>query len=261
MLRHARSIGADVVFLETCYLPEPETIDAAMLADAGPDLAGRLLVGPPVAVGSASTGSTAAASYGAERELVRWIDAAARLGHDVLRITGGQPGVARRRAGGGPRGAARRPDAPGRRLRRGRGVSASRWRTTATCASRDILDAVRAGGPTATPWASAWTTSTCIRVGDDMAEGTRALAPLHPARPAQGPRRRATRRSRADRSAPPSARAWPTSTASSRSWPPPASTVRSASSSRRSDPDDVDELAMVERSVDWLRAHLPGARG
>ena len=35
MLAHARSLGVDDLFLETCYLPDPEAIDAAML-DAGP---------------------------------------------------------------------------------------------------------------------------------------------------------------------------------------------------------------------------------
>ena len=36
VLEHARSLGVDVVFLETCYLPEPEAITAATLAASGP---------------------------------------------------------------------------------------------------------------------------------------------------------------------------------------------------------------------------------
>ena len=36
VMEHVRSLGVDDVFLETCYLPEPEAIDAAMLGAAAP---------------------------------------------------------------------------------------------------------------------------------------------------------------------------------------------------------------------------------
>ena len=79
VLRHARSTGADAVFLETCYLPDPEAIDAAMLADAGPDVRVGFSWGHPWPSGRFH-GLDGGRYYGAEQELVRWIDAAARLG-------------------------------------------------------------------------------------------------------------------------------------------------------------------------------------
>jgi hypothetical protein len=36
VLEHARSLGVDDIFLETCYLPEPEDISADTFAAAGP---------------------------------------------------------------------------------------------------------------------------------------------------------------------------------------------------------------------------------
>ena len=90
VLRHALAVGADALFLETCYLPEPETIDADMLAEAGPHLRLAFSWGHPWPSGRFH-GLDGGRWYGAEQELVRWMDAASRLGHDVLRITAGSP--------------------------------------------------------------------------------------------------------------------------------------------------------------------------
>jgi sugar phosphate isomerase/epimerase len=90
VLRHVRTTGAEVVFPETCYLPEPETIDEDLLADAGPDIRVAFSWGHPWPSGRFH-GLDGGRSYGAEQELERWIDAAAGLGHDVLRITAGSP--------------------------------------------------------------------------------------------------------------------------------------------------------------------------
>jgi sugar phosphate isomerase/epimerase len=174
VLRHARTTGADVVFLETCYLPEPEAIDAGVLAEAGANLQVGFSWGHPWPAGRFH-GLDGGRSYGAEQELARWIDAAARLGHGVLRITAGSP--------------ASRGDEPAEVLverligpiRRAVDRAASAGVGLALENHGDLrvedilalIDAV--DGPA--------TLGVCldnvnlIRVGDDMAEGTRALAP------------------------------------------------------------------------------------
>lgn len=89
VLEHARSLGVDDIFLETCYLPEPETIMAETLAPAG-----------PVAVGfswghpwpdDAFHGLDGGRTPAAELHLARWIELCGRLGHRVMRITLGSP--------------------------------------------------------------------------------------------------------------------------------------------------------------------------
>ena len=213
--------------------------------------AGRVLVGPSLAVRAGSTASMAAGHYGAELELRRWIDAAAaprpRRPADhggspasrgdepaevlVERLVG--PRAARRRLRGGPRRPAR-PREPRRPARR-----------------RTSWHLIECGRPRPVRSACCLDNVNLIRVGDDMAEGTRALAPAHAPRPAQGPSSRRPDSLRRARSARRSARASPTSTASSRSWPTPASTARSASSSHRS----VRRTSMSSR---WSSAASPG---
>lgn len=174
VLRHARTTGADIVFLETCYLPEPEAIDAGSLTAAGPDLQVGFSWGHPWPVGRFH-GLDGGRSYGAEQELGRWIEAAARLGQGVLRITAGSPAsrgdepadVLVERLIGPTRRAADHAADLGVRLA---------LENHGDLRVRDIfalMDAVARPG----------TLGVCldnvnlIRVGDDMAEGTRALAP------------------------------------------------------------------------------------
>jgi hypothetical protein len=91
VLRHAVDVGADVVFLETCYLPAPEEITATILApatDHGVEVG--FSWGHPWPNG-AFHGLDGGRSPGAEVELRRWVDTCERLGHDLLRITAGSP--------------------------------------------------------------------------------------------------------------------------------------------------------------------------
>lgn len=257
VLRHARTTGAEVVFLETCYLPEPETIDSMMLADAGPDLVVGFSWGHPWPTGR-HHGLDGGRSYGAEQELVRWIDAAARLGHPVMRITAGSP------ASRGDEPAAvlvERLIGPVRRAAdhaAGVGVRLA-LENHGDLRARDILDLFeQVDRPD--------TLGVCLdnvnlpRVGDDMVEGTRALAPctlmvqLKDHEPGD-----------------PTIPGGPVSTALGEGAADLDEIIAILAAADFSGqvcvelaslgPGDVDELAMIERSVTWLRARLPGARG
>jgi len=253
VLRHAGATGADVVFLETCYLPEPEAVDAALLADAGLGTRIGFSWGHPWPSGRFH-GLDGGRFYGAEQELGRWIDAAARLGHDVLRITAGSP--------------ASRGDEPADVLverlvgpvRRAADYAADRGVRLALenhgdLRVVDILDLfARVDRPASL--------GVCLdnvnlpRVGDDMAEGTRALAPYtllvqlkdHLAGDPTiwgGPVCTALGEGVADLDG-------LTGILADAGFDGPVC-VELASLG----PDDVDELAMVERSVTWLRDHVP----
>ncbi len=257
VLRHARSTGAEVVFLETCYLPEPETIDATMLADAGPDLRVGFSWGHPWPTGR-HHGLDGGRSYGAELELARWIDAAARLGHPVMRITAGSPAsrgdepaeVLVERLVGPMRRAADYAAGVGVRLA---------LENHGDLRARDILDLFeQVDRPD--------TLGVCLdnvnlpRVGDDMAKGTRVLAPytllvqLKDHEPGD-----------------PTIPGGPISTALGEGVADLDGLIAILAAAGFDGPvcvelaslgsDDVDELAMVDRSVVWLRVHLPGAGG
>ena len=89
VLDHARSVGADVVFLETCYLPGPGAIDRSLAVAAEPVRVG-LSWGHPWPAGQYH-GLDGGRSPAAEVDLAAWIDAAARLGNPTLRITANSP--------------------------------------------------------------------------------------------------------------------------------------------------------------------------
>ncbi|MFV2064017.1 MAG: sugar phosphate isomerase/epimerase family protein [Chloroflexota bacterium] len=89
VLQHARSLRVDQVFLETCYLPEPERITAATLSAAGPVEVG-FSWGHPWPEG-AFHGLDGGRTPDAEDHLARWIELCARLGQSVMRITLGSP--------------------------------------------------------------------------------------------------------------------------------------------------------------------------
>ena len=255
VLRHARATGPDVVFLETCYLPEPEAVDAAMLAGAGPGVRVGFSWGHPWPSGRFH-GLDGGRWYGAEQELVRWIDAAARLGHDMLRITGGSP--------------ASRGDEPAEVLverlvgpvRRASDHAADRGlrlalenhgdlRVDDILALFDAVDRPRTLGV-------CLDNVNLIRVGDDMAEGTRALAP-----------HTLLVQLKDHQAGDPTVWGGPVCTALGEGVADLDGLIAILAASGFDGPvcvelaslgsDDVDELAMIERSVTWLRAHLPAA--
>jgi sugar phosphate isomerase/epimerase len=89
VLAHARSLDVKDLYLETCYLPAPEAITPGML-DAGSQIAVGFSWGHPWPAGTYH-GLDGGRSPGAEGELARWIETAARLGQPVMRITAGSP--------------------------------------------------------------------------------------------------------------------------------------------------------------------------
>lgn len=258
VLGHARAVGAEVVFLETCYLPAPEAITAAAL---GPATDHGIRVGfswgHPWPSG-AFHGLDGGRSPGAEVDLRRWIDSAARLGQDVLRITAGSP--------------ASRGDEPAEVLV-DRLIAPMR-RAADYAGERDVRLALENHGDLRVADILAIfervdrpdVLGVCldnvnlIRVGDDMAEGTRALAP-----------HTLLVQLKDHEAGDPTIWGGPVCTAlgegiadldgllvilAAAGFDGPVC-VELASLG----PDDVDELALVEGSVAWLREHLPPKRG
>lgn len=89
VLEHARTVGADVCFLETCYLPPPPAARDQLADHRGPVALG-LSWGHGWPAGRAH-GLEGGRSPAAEIELAGWIDAAGALGHPLMRITAGSP--------------------------------------------------------------------------------------------------------------------------------------------------------------------------
>lgn len=257
VLSHALQAGADAVFLETCYLPAPETITDATLAPATEHgIRVGFSWGHPWPAG-AFHGLDGGRSPGAEVDLRRWIDATARLGQDLLRITAGSP--------------ASRGDEPAEALvhrlvapiRRAADYAAERGVRLALenhgdLRVEDILALFDAVDRPATLGVCLDNVN-LIRVGDDMAEGTRALAPST-----------LLVQLKDHLAGDPTVWGGPVCTAlgegvadldglltilRSAGFDGPVC-VELASLG----PDDVDELAMIERSVAWLRGHLPQDR-
>jgi sugar phosphate isomerase/epimerase len=257
VLRHARATAADVVFLETCYLPEPEAINPpALLAAAGPVAIG-FSWGHPWPAGRFH-GLDGGRSHDAELELARWMELAAGMGHDVIRFTAGSPAsrgdepadVLVERLVGPVRRAADRAADLGLRLA---------LENHGDIRVQDILalfDAVDRPGVVGVCLDNV----NLIRVGDDMIEGTRALAPLtllvqlkdHEAGDPTvwgGPICTALGEGVADLDG-------LIAILAAAGFDGPVC-VELASLG----PTDVDELAMIERSITWLRGHLPGQPG
>jgi sugar phosphate isomerase/epimerase len=259
VLRHAVEVGADIVFLETCYLPAPEEITAATLARAT-DHGVRVGFswGHPWPTG-AFHGLDGGRSPGAEVELRRWIDTCQRLGHDLLRITAGSPAS----RGDEPANVlVDRLIAPMRRAADYAGERGVRLglENHGDLRVADVLAVLeRVGRPDVL--GVTLDNVNLIRLGDDMADGTRALAPhtflvqLKDHRPGD-------------------ATVWggPECTTLGEGVADLDGLIRILADSGYDGavcvelaslgPTDVDELAMVERSVAWLREHLPAtARG
>ena len=181
VLAHARSLLVDDVFLETCYLPEPEAIDAGML-HAGPVRTG-FSWGHPWPDG-AFHGLDGGRTPAAEDHLARWIAAAARLGHPCMRITLGSP------ASRGTEPASVLVDRLIEPTRRAAERAAEVGLALAIenhgdLRAEDVLEVIERTG--ATNLGVTLDNVNLIRVGDDMLEGTRALRAPGPAGPAQGP--------------------------------------------------------------------------
>lgn len=253
VLEHARRLGVDDLFLETCYLPEPETIEAPML-DAGGVRVG-FSWGHPWPEG-AFHGLDGGRTPAAEDHLARWIAAAARLGHPVMRITLGSPAsrgtepadVLVDRLVAPTRRAAERAAAVGVRLA---------IENHGDLRAQDVLEVIERTG--ATNLGVTLDNVNLVRVGDDMLEGTRALAS------------RTLLVQLKDHPPTPDPTVWggPVSVALGEGVAPLDAILAILADAGFDGPvcvelaslgsGPVDELAMIERSVGWLRAHVPGA--
>lgn len=253
VLEHARSLAVDDLFLETCYLPEPEAIDAPTL-DAGPVRVG-FSWGHPWPAG-AFHGLDGGRTPGAEDHLARWIAAAARLGHPVMRITLGSPAsrgtepanVLIDRLIGPTRRAADTAGEVGLRLA---------IENHGDLRAQDILEIIERTG--AANLGVTLDNVNLIRVGDDMIEGTRALASRtllvqlkdHPPTPD------------------PSVWGGPVSVALGEGVAPLRDILGVLDAAgfdgpvcvelASLGPGPVDELSMIGRSVSWLYDNVPGA--
>jgi sugar phosphate isomerase/epimerase len=226
-------------------------IDETALSEAGPAAVG-FSWGHPWPAGRFH-GLDGGRSYGAEQELGRWIEAAARFGHDVLRITAGSP------ASRGDEPAAVLVERLVGPIRRAADHAAERGIRLALenhgdLRVADILELLaRVDRP---DLGVCLDNVNLIRVGDDMAEGTAGLAP-----------HTLLVQLKDHEAGDPTVWGGPVCTAlgegvadldgllgilSAAGFEGPVC-VELASLG----PTDVDELAMIERSVSWLREHLP----
>lgn len=253
VLDHARSVGAEVVFLETCYLPAPESIGPELVDAAAPVGVG-LSWGHPWPAGQYH-GLDGGRSPAAEVDLAAWIDAAARLGSATLRITANSP------ASRGDEPAedliARLVEPLRRAADRAAGVGLSlALENHGDLRARDILELFdRADRPNL---GVCLDNVNLIRVGDDMLEGTAALAP-----------RTLLVQLKDHRPGDPKALGGPVSTALGEGVAPLDEIITILDRNGFSGPvcvelaslggGAVDELAMIARSLDWLRAHVPVA--
>jgi sugar phosphate isomerase/epimerase len=251
-LRHAAGTGAAAIFLETCYLPEPDALEPGMF-EAAAGLRVGFSWGHPWPSGRVH-GLDGGRSWAAEQELAGWIRAAARFGQDVLRITAGSPAS---------RGAepaevlVERLVGPMRRaadLAADLGVRLA-LENHGDLRAQDILDLFERVDRPATMGVTLDNVN-LIRVGDDMLEGTRALAPFtllvqlkdhRPGDPpmAGGPISTALGDGVADLDG-------VLAILARGGFDGPVCVELAALGG-----EDVDELAMIERSVAWLRDHLP----
>lgn len=87
LISEARLLHCDIVSLETCFLPEPAAVDsAALLAAAGDDIELALAWGHP-------TGLAFGTDPDAPADLFAWLDVAAALRSRMIRITVGGPAL------------------------------------------------------------------------------------------------------------------------------------------------------------------------
>jgi sugar phosphate isomerase/epimerase len=249
-LSHARTLGVDDIMLETCFLPSPASIGAEML-DGGGSLQVGFSWGHPWPAGTFH-GLEGGRSAAAERDLATWIALAGQLGHQVMRITLGSP--------------ASRGDEPAATLI-ARLVEPVRRAASAAAEVGLALAIENHGDLTAGQLAEVITrvdrpnvgvtldNVNLIRLGDDMIEGTRQLAPwtlvvqLKDHRPTDDP----------------AATGGPTCTALGDGVAPLEGVLEVLAGAGFSGPvcvelaslgdGEVDELELIERSIGWLRQH------
>lgn len=252
VLAHARSLDVDDLMLETCYLPEPDAIDAAML-DPGERPRIAFSWGHPWPDG-AFHGLEGGRSREAEADLARWIALCGRLGHRVMRITLGSP------ASRGTEPGAELVDrligpvtrAAETALRVGLSLAIENHGDLTAAELLEVID--RVGHPNV---GVTLDNVNLIRLGDDMVEGTRALAPYTLVVQLK------------DHLATDDPAIWggPVCTALGEGVGPLHDVVAVLDAAGFEGPvcvelaslggGPVDELALIERSVAWLRQHLP----
>jgi 3-oxoisoapionate decarboxylase len=251
VLAHARSLDVDDLMLETCFLPAPTQIDAAML-DAGSSLTVGFSWGHPWPEG-AFHGLDGGRSRAAEEDLATWISLAGSLGHRVMRITLGSP--------------ASRGDEPAELLI-ARLIEPVQRAADAAAAVGLALAIENHGDLTAGQLAEVLErvdrdnvgvtldNVNLIRLGDDMVEGTRLLAPWTMV--VQLKDHRGTED--------PGALGGPVCTALGDGVAPLGDVLTELERADFAGPvcvelaslgsGEVDELELIERSIGWLHEHL-----
>jgi len=256
VLAHARTLGVDDLMLETCYLPAPTSIDAAMFDGDGLPRVG-FSWGHPWPEG-AFHGLDGGRSRAAEEDLATWISLSGRLGHGVMRITLGSP------ASRGDEPAAALIDRLIGPVRRAASAAAEVGLALAIenhgdLTAGQLVEVIeRADRPNL---GVTLDNVNLIRLGDDMVEGTRILAPWTLV--VQLKDHLAT--------ADPATPGGPVCTTLGEGVAPLDDVLDVLVQIGFEGPvcvelaslggGSVDELAMIERSIDWLRAHVPPSRG
>ncbi len=248
VIAHAVQLGVDDLFLETCYLPPPSEL---RLDDEVPLRIG-FSWGHPWPAG-AHHGLEGGRSAAAEADLWRWVEAAARHGHTVMRITLGSPMT----RGHEPAAALiARLVGP---VRRAADRAAAHGLTLAIenhgdLRAAELVEVIeRAERPNL---AVTLDNVNLIRVGDEMLDGVRRLAPWT-----------ALIQLKDHRPGDPTVLGGPTCTALGDGVAPLEAILDLLAAAGFDGPvcvelaslgtGQVDEFDLIERSVDWLRTHVP----
>lgn len=247
-LQHASTLGLDCLFLETCYLRPPGSINRQLLTPPDPRMQVALSWGHP-------HGLEGGRSAAAEADMLRWLDCAALLGHRWLRIAAGSP--ATRDAEPAPVLLARLAPI----LRHAAGLAAEAGLLLALETHGDLraTEMLELLGRVDHPALGVCLDPVnLLRVGDDLLAGTRLLAPFT-----------AVVHLKDCPSGDPTAPGGPISVALGEgALDLPAILAELAAVGFNGPvcvelatlgPNQVDERALLERSVGWLRTHLPYA--
>ena len=251
VLDHARMLGVDDLMLETCFLPGPDATDGMLADEAGAPTLG-FSWGHPWPPG-AFHGLEGGRSRAAEDDLARWIGSAGSLGHGVMRITLGSP--VSRGDDPGPALVARLVDpvrrAADRAAELGLALAVENHGDLSVAELAEVIARVDRPNIGVT-----LDNVNLIRLGDDMVEGTRVLAPatlivqLKDHEPADDP----------------NIPGGPVCTALGEGVAPLDDVLDVLGSAgfegpvcveiASLGPGEVDELAMIERSIAWLRERI-----